>query len=197
MSLMSLILQSLLGFSTWLLLYDKSEAELAPSIRFHKLWGQSRLLFSPLPLIFYFSNHSAAFGFQSSTPPGNITLNPSNMKADQSLLTGIGAAAYTTLDTEQLISQIRVALADALSSLTDFEGRVISVSEVHALLIMIHDILDNAVSKWVGNSTCISAHIFNSASRKYHEVWASQFPFLHSLKDMVPPSKACLCGCIN
>ena len=29
------------------------------------------------------------------------------------------------------------------------------------------------------------------------EVWASQFPFLHSLKDVVPLSEACLYGCIN
>ena len=26
---------------------------------------------------------------------------------------------------------------------------------------------------------------------------ASQFPFLHGLKDVVPPSEACLYGCIN
>ena len=38
--------------------------------------------------------------------------------------------------------------------------------------------------------------MFNSASRQHHEVWASQFPFLHSLKDVVPPSEACLYGCI-
>ena len=40
-------------------------------------------------------------------PPGDIILNHANRKADQSLLefqTGIGAAVYTTLDTEQLIS---------------------------------------------------------------------------------------------
>ena len=47
------------------------------------------------------------------------------------------------------------------------------------------------------NSACILAHVFSSASRQHCEVWASQFPFLHSLKDLVPPSEACLDGCIN
>ena len=47
------------------------------------------------------------------------------------------------------------------------------------------------------HSADISAHVFNSASRQYHEVWALQFPFLHGLKDIVPPSEAYLYGCIN
>ena len=40
-------------------------------------------------------------------------------------------------------------------------------------------------------------HIFNSASRQHHEVWASQVPFLHGLKDVVPLSEACLYDCLN
>ena len=44
---------------------------------------------------------------------------------------------------------------------------------------------------------CILAHLFNSVSRQGHEVWASQFPFLHSLKGVIPPSEACLYGHIN
>ena len=39
--------------------------------------------------------------------------------------------------------------------------------------------------------------MFNSVSRQHHEVWASQFPFLHSLRDVIPPNEACLYGCIN
>ena len=39
--------------------------------------------------------------------------------------------------------------------------------------------------------------MFNSVSRQHHEVWASQFPFLHSLRDVIPPSEACLYGHIN
>ena len=57
--------------------------------------------------------------------------------------------------------------------------------------------MDKAVSKRVGNSAHILAHLFNSVSRQCCEVWASQFPFLHSLKEVIPPSEACLCGCIN
>ena len=71
------------------------------------------------------------------------------------------------------------------------------MSEVHELLLRIHDILDKAVSKQIGNSVCILAHVFNSVSRQHLEVWASQFPFLHSLKEVIPPSEACLYGCIN
>ena len=101
-------------------------------------------------LICYFSSHPAAVGFQSSTPPDNITLSSANRKADLSLLdlqTGVCAAAHATLDTEQLISHLRVSLLDTLSSLPDSEGGVISVSEVCDLLLKVCDILDMAVSK--------------------------------------------------
>ena len=151
-------------------------------------------------LIHYFSSHPAAFGFQASTPPDNISLNSANRKADQSLSdfqNGIGATAYATLDTEQLISCLQVALVDNLSSLPTAEGNVIPVSEVYELLLRIHDILDKAVSKQVGNSALILAYLFNSVSRQHHEVWASQFPFLHSLREVIPPSEACLYGHIN
>ena len=97
-----------------------------------------------------------------STPPDNITLTPANRKAGQSLSefqTGIGAAAYATVHMEQLISYLRVALVDTISSLPDSEGGVIPLSEVHELLIKIHDILDNAVSKLVWNFTCILAPV--------------------------------------
>ena len=151
-------------------------------------------------LIHYFSSHPAAFRFQASTPPDNITLNSPNRKADQSLFdfqTGVGAAAHATLDMEQLISCLWVALIDTLSSLPQPEGDVIPVSEVPELLLRIHDILDKAVSKRVGNSAHILAHLFNFVSRQCCEVWASQFPFLHSLKEVIPPSEACLYGHIN
>ena len=64
-------------------------------------------------------------------------------------------------------------------------------------LLQIHGILDKAVSKQVGNSAHILAHLFNSVSKQHCEVWASQFPFLHSLKEVIPPSEACLYGHIN
>ena len=50
---------------------------------------------------------------------------------------------------------------------------------------------------WVGNTAHILEHVFNSASKQHHEDWASQFPFLHSLKAMIPPSEACLYGHIH
>ena len=148
----------------------------------------------------FFSTYPAAFRFQSSTPPDNITLSSVNRKADQSLSdfqTGVGATAYTTLDTEQLISYLRVALVDTLFSLPDSEGGVFPVSEVCELLLKVHDNLDNAGSKQVGNSAHILAHVFDSLSRQHHEVWASQFTFLQSLKDVIPPSQAFLYGSIN
>ena len=75
-------------------LSDYSKLQLAPSIRSHKLWCQARALLAPVSLatkmsasklICYFSSHPAAFGFQSSTPPDNITLTCANRKADQSI----------------------------------------------------------------------------------------------------------------
>ena len=199
---MPLNLQSLLGFSNQLVLFLKLlncslllalglinyGARLGP---FLHLSLANKM--SASKLIFYFSSHPAAFGFQSSTPPDNIILTPANRKANQNL----SDFQTATLDMEQLISHFRVALVDTISPLPNSEGGVISVSEVCELLIKVHDILDNAVSKWVGNFTHILVHVFNSASGQYCEVWASQFPFLHGLKDVVPPSEPCLYGHIN
>ena len=138
---------------------DTFKPQLAPSIISHKLWCQARTQLAPVPLatkmsasklIHYFSSHCTAFGFWSSTPPDNICLTLANMKADQSLSefqTGTGAAAHPTLDMEQLISYLRVALVDTMSSLPGSEGGAIPVHEVCELLIKIHDILDNAMSK--------------------------------------------------
>ena len=117
-------------------LSDNSKPQLAPSIRSHKLWCQARALLAPVPLatkmsasklMHYFSSHPAAFRFQSLTPPDNITLTSANRKADQSLSdlqTDVGAAAHATLDTKQLISHLRVARLDTLSSLSNSEGGV-------------------------------------------------------------------------
>ena len=138
---------------------DNSKLQLAPSIRTHKLWCQARAILAPVSLatkmsasklICYFSSHPAAFGFQASTPPDNISLNSADRKVDQSLSdfqTGLGATAHATLDTEQLISCLQAALVDTPSSLPEAEGDVIPVSEVHELLLQIHGILDKAVSK--------------------------------------------------
>ena len=67
-------------------------------------------------LIQYFSSHPTVFGFQSSSPPDNITLNPAYRKMDQSdFQTDIGVAACANLDMEQLNSHTRAALVDTIA----------------------------------------------------------------------------------
>ena len=75
-------------------LSDHSKFQLAPSIQSCKLWCQAMALLahvslatkmSASKLICYFSSHPAAFGFQASTPPDNISLNSASRKADQPL----------------------------------------------------------------------------------------------------------------
>ena len=56
------------------------------------------------------------------------------------------------------------------------------------LFTKIHDIQDNAVSKHFVNTAFILAYLFISPSKQCCEVWASQFPFLHNLKDTIPTS---------
>ena len=55
---------------------------------------------------------------------------------------------------EQLISDTRTSLVDTIASLQDSDGGVRPVPEVLEWLTKIHDILDNAVSKRVGNTAC-------------------------------------------
>ena len=74
---------------------------------------------------------------------------------------------------------------------------VIAASGVHKLLTKIHVSLDSALSTWIGNMAIILAYLFNSSSRQCHEVWASQFPSFHNIKDIVPPTEACLSSHIN
>ena len=106
--------------------------------------------------------------------------------------TGTGAAAHAILDREQLISHTRNALVDTIACLQSSDHGVIAALKVHELLTKTHEILDNAVFKWVGNMAHILAYLFNSASMQYYEVWASQFPILHSIEDSFPPSEAFL-----
>ena len=56
------------------------------------------------------------------------------------------------------------ALADTSSSLQDSKEGMVSVSEVHELLTKNHGILDNGMSKQIGNTACTLAR-FNSACR--------------------------------
>ena len=68
-----------------------------------------------------------------------------------------------------------------------FVGGMIAALEVHELLSRIHDIMDNAVSKWVTNMACILVCLFDSFSRQHCEVWASQFPFFTVLRILFLP----------
>ena len=127
-------------------------------------------------------------------------MNAANKKTDQSLSvfqTGIGVASHDTFDMEQLISHERTALVDPIASLQDSEGGVIPFQEALELLTKIHEILYNDMSKWVGNTVCIEASHFKSASRQHSEVRALQYPLLYNFKDSVPPSEVCLYGHIN
>ena len=62
---------------------------------------------------------------------------------------------YASLDTEQFISCTSAALVDTVPSLQVSDGGVIVASKVYELLTKIHDMVDSAVSKGVGNTACI------------------------------------------
>ena len=53
------------------------------------------------------------------------------------------------------------------------------------------------MSKLVGNTTYVLAHLFNTASRQYQDIWASQCSFLYNVHDTVPHIEACLYGHFN
>ena len=127
-------LQSLLGFFAQLVLFlILLNHSLLPALGLINCGSRLGPLLAPVPLatkitasklICYFISHAAVFGLQSSTLSDNITLTSANGKADQSLSefqAGICAAAHATLDTEQLISHLRVALDDTVSSLPNSE----------------------------------------------------------------------------
>ena len=52
--------------------------------------------------------------------------------------------------------------------------------------------MDFGFLKWVGKKACILAYLFNYASNQHCEFWASHIPFLHNIKDSIPPCEACL-----
>ena len=60
----------------------------------------------------------------------------------------------------------------------------IPASKVHELLNKIHDILNNEVSKWVGNTHHILAYLFISACRQYSESGFHTSPFLTVLRSL-------------
>ena len=79
----------------------------------------------------------------------------------------MGAVVHVPLHAEQVISHTRSAFLESIASLQGSDGGLIADSKVHDILNKIHDILDNAISKWVGNAGYILAYLFNSASRQH------------------------------
>ena len=111
MSLMSLLLQSLHGFSAWsVLILIFLNCSLLLDYDLINYGARQVCFFSPMSLvnmmsasklIKYFSSHPPAFGLWSSTQTDNITLNLVNRKVNQSLSefqTAIGAAAHVPLN---------------------------------------------------------------------------------------------------
>ena len=81
-----LLLYCLLCFMLFLIILNCS---LLLALCFINVWCQPRALPAPVPMamkmsaskwILYFSSHSAAFGFQSSTPPDNLTFTSANRR---------------------------------------------------------------------------------------------------------------------
>ena len=81
-----------------------------------------------------------------------------------------------------------MALLDTVTSLQGSDCGVFIALEVHDPLTKAHDILENAVSKWVSYTTHILVFLSYSASRQDHEVWASLFPFLLNIEDSFLPA---------
>ena len=53
------------------------------------------------------------------------------------------------------------------------------------------------MSKWVGNMAPILGYLFNYVPKQEYVILASWFPFLHTIKDTVPPPEAFLYSHIN
>ena len=108
---------------------------------------------------FYFSSHSIVFASWASSLPSNRMLNTANKKSVTfsdwhwcSHTCHIGdRAAYFSYQN---------VIVDTIISLQGSDVEVISMSEVHEFLTKIHDILDGAFYKWVGNTACILACVF-------------------------------------
>ena len=100
----------------------------------------------------------AEFGFQTYSPPDNITLNPTNKKTDlislSAFQTGTGALFMSLLIQRKLfLLFIQLPLNRVL-----MDG--LFVAEVHELFTKICVILDSALSKWAGNKACILGIFF-------------------------------------
>ena len=148
-----------------------SKLQLAPSIRSHELLCQGRALLSSVSLatkisasklIKHFSNHPAAFGFSLQhyqiTSPWILKIGRLFRVFLKFRLALVWLLKPLSIWINSFLTPGRVAPVNTISFLCDSEGKMISVSEVHELLTKIYDILDNAVSKQVGNTASFLAH---------------------------------------
>ena len=62
---------------------------------------------------------------------------------------------------------------------------------------MIHDILNNAVSKWIGNTDFILAYLLAQLPGSVEKFWPHSSHFFFNCKDIVHPSEGCLYVHIN
>ena len=178
MSLMPLhLLQSVLSFSAWFIPF-LIILSCSLLLAFELInCGAMRALLAPVSLatqtsasklICYFSSHPAAFGFWASTPPDNISLEfcqQESSSVSQIFRLVLGPLLMV------LLTQSNSFLASGLPLLILFphcprlREMLYLCLKCGELILRIHDILDKAISKWVGNSACILAHLFNSVSR--------------------------------
>ena len=96
-----------------------------------------------------------------------------------SFKSGIGTAVHATLETVQLICHMRIQMVDTFTSLQNSDAEVVPGTELTDSPNKIHDILDNAVSKYVSNTACILAFLFTYAPRKICEVFTVSLSLHH------------------
>ena len=136
------------------------------------------------------SSHPAAFQFQASTPPDNISefCQREGWSVSFRFQTGLGATTHATLYTEQLISHQQVTLLHTFPLCQ-------RLREMLYLCVCLKcmNYFTRFMAFWSGlfqesgTFSMYLTHLFNSVSRQHHEVWTSQFPFPHSLKKGIPP----------
>ena len=93
--------------------------------------------------------------------------------------TGIGAAAHATLD-RGICLHTRTTFVDTVTYLQGSDKRT-NYSFRSAWIHRIHNILDNAVLKWVGNTVYIIAYPFNLLPGSVVKSGLPSFPFFTTL----------------
>ena len=141
--------------------YDNSRLQLAPNIKCYTLWCQAKSLLLPVPqvgkisaskLIYHFSCHPAVFGFQDSLPPDSITLICLLLRLHR-VQWLIQLLTYGILFSYQGCSCWYYHLSTMFWWRSYYNLR-------SAWITRIHDILDSAVSKQVGDKLVFSISFY-------------------------------------